>query len=262
MTRELLLIGIGAGDPDWITLEAVRALQRLDVLFVVVKQDEYGDLVAARRALVAQHRATPVAEVELRDPPRPWRTAPDYDAAVARWRSQRADQWSAAIEASLGEGQVGGFLVWGDPGLYESTLAIAQEVCDALPPERAPRLRVIPGISSALALAARHRIPVNRQGRAVQISPARLLRDGMPEGVDDVVVMLDGRQTFATIDPAGLDIYWGAYLGTPDELLCSGPLEQTRGTVAQLRAEALERKGWVFDTYLLRRRSDARADDA
>ena len=40
--------------------------------------------------------------------------------------------------------------------------------------------------------------------RAVQIAPARLLASGMPETVDDVVVMLDGKQTFARIDPAGL----------------------------------------------------------
>ena len=46
MSRELLLIGIGAGDPDWVTLEAVRAIQRLDVLFVVLKEDELDDLVA------------------------------------------------------------------------------------------------------------------------------------------------------------------------------------------------------------------------
>ncbi len=75
----------------------------------------------------------------------------------------------------------------------------------------------------------------------------------MPEGIDDVVVMLDGRQTFATIDPTGLDIYWGAYLGTDDELLIAGPLADVRDEIARVRAEATARKGWMFDTYLLRR---------
>ena len=88
----------------------------------------------------------------------------------------------------------------------------------------------------------------------MQVMPARLLADGLPEGVDDAVVMLDGRQTFAAIDPSGIDIYWGAYLGTPDELLVAGPLEQVRDEIVRLRADALARKGWVFDTYLLRRR--------
>jgi len=254
MSRELVLIGIGAGDPDWVTLEAVRAIQQLDVLFVVLKQDELDDLVQARRTVIERHRTTLLPTVELRDPARPWRTAPDYDAAVARWRTQRLQQWSDAVASSLPDGQVGGFLVWGDPSLYESTLAIADELVRAAPAEAPLGLRVIPGVSSVLALAARHRIPLNRQGRAVQISPARLIANGLPDGIDDVVVMLDGHQTFATIDPDGLDIYWGAYLGTTDEILISGALEEVRDQISRVRSEAASLKGWMFDTYLLRRR--------
>lgn len=254
MSRELALIGIGAGDPDWITLEAVHTIQRLDVLFVVRKEDELDDLVQARRTVIEHHRSTPLETVELPDPPRPWQTAPDYDEAVAQWRAQRLEQWNRAVDSWLGAGQVGGFLVWGDPSLYESTLAIAERIASAAPEDAPITLRVVPGVSSVLALAARHRIPLNRQGRALQISPARLLRDGLPDQVDDVVVMLDAAQTFAAIDPEGLDIYWAAYLGTPDEILISGPLAQVRGEIAQARAEAAARKGWMFDTYLLRRR--------
>ena len=259
MTRELVLIGIGAGDPGWLTLEAVAAIKALDVLFVVVKEDEYDEPVAFRRSLVAQHRpeASGLRVVELHDPPRPWQTTPDYPAAVRRWREQRLAAWSDAVATHLGAGQVGGFLVWGDPSLYESTLAIAQQLAAAAPTDAPVALRVIPGISCVLALAARHQIPLNRQGRAVQIAPARLLADGMPADVDDVVVMLDGRQTFARIDPTGLDIFWGAYLGTPDEILLSGPLAEVRDEVLAVRAEALARKGWMFDTYLLRRRTHA-----
>ena len=110
MSRELLLIGIGAGDPDWVTLEAVAAIRRLDVLFVVVKSDDLDDLVEARREVVRRHRSEPLRKVELRDPPRPWRTAPDYAAAVARWREQRLEQWDAAVASALSEGEVGGFL--------------------------------------------------------------------------------------------------------------------------------------------------------
>lgn len=250
--RELLLIGVGAGDPDWVTLAAVEAIQRLDVLFVVVKEREYDELVDARRALVERHRDAPLPTVELIDPPRPWQTVPDYPAAVTAWRAHRLTTWGDAVATHLAEGQVGGFLVWGDPSLYESTLAIVDELVAAASVPITHR--VIPGVSSVLALAAAHRIPLNRQGRAVQISPARLLADGMPAGVDDVVVMLDGRQTFASIDPTGLDIHWGAYLGTPDELLVSGDLAAVRDEIVRVRAEATQRKGWMFDTYLLRRR--------
>lgn len=256
MSRELLLIGIGAGDPDWVTLEAVRAISRLDVVFVVVKEGELDDLVQARRVVLERHRDAPVRTVELKDPPRPWKTAVDYDAAVALWREQRLALWGDAVARELRDGQVGGFLVWGDPSLYESTLAIASELVGQAADSGAGRieLRVLPGVSSVHALTARHGIPLNRQGRAVQISPARLLRSGMPAGVDDVVVMLDPGQTFAKIDPKGIDIYWGAYLGTEDEILIAGALEDVADEILSVRTEAAERKGWVFDTYLLRRR--------
>jgi precorrin-6A synthase len=252
--RELLLIGIGAGHPDWLTLEAVAAIASLDVLFVVLKEREKDDLVEARRAVIERHRTGPLRTVELRDPPRPWRTAPDYDAAVAQWRRERRAQWGAAIDGELAAGRTGGFLVWGDPGLYESTLAIVDELVDASGSHAPLHRRVIPGISSVHALTARHGIPLNRQGRAVQITPARLVQDGLPDGVDDAVVMLDGRQAFASIDPAGLDIFWGAYLGTADELLISGALADVRDEIVATRAAAAARKGWMFDTYLLRRR--------
>ena len=250
--RELVLIGVGAGDPEWVTLAAVRAIQEIDVLFVVVKEREYDDLVEARRSIIERHRTRPLTMVELLDPPRPWQSVPDYPAAVAAWRAHRLESWGQAVAGHLGEGQSGGFLVWGDPSLYESTLAIVEHLVASASEEIT--YRVIPGVSSVLALAAAHRIPLNRQGKAVQISPARLLAGGMPEGVDDVVVMLDGKQTFASIDPAGLDIYWGAYLGTPEQLLVSGPLGDVAEEIVRVRADAAARLGWVFDTYLLRRR--------
>ena len=250
--RELVLIGVGAGDPEWVTLAAVRAIQEIDVLFVVVKEREYDDLVEARRSIIERHRTRPLTMVELLDPPRPWQSVPDYPAAVAAWRAHRLESWGQAVAGHLGEGQSGGFLVWGDPSLYESTLAIVEQLVASASEEIT--YRVIPGVSSVLALAAAHRIPLNRQGRAVQISPARRLAGGMPEGVDDVVVMLDGKQAFASIDPAGLDIYWGAYLGTPEQLLVSGPLGDVAEEIIRVRADAAARLGWVFDTYLLRRR--------
>ena len=251
--RKLRLIGIGAGHPEHLTLQAARALNEFDVLFVVTKDEETRELVDHRRALVAQHRdpAKPYRTVELADPPRPWRQADDYGAAVSRWRSERVRQWEQALRAGLRDGETGAFLVWGDPSLYESTLAVVAEIA------RGGSLdldySVVPGISSVQALAAAHRIPLNRVGRPVQISPARLLAEGMPQGVDDVVVMLDAHMTFARIPPDGVEIYWGAYLGTADEILRAGPLAEVAGEIERVRTEAKRRKGWMFDTYLLRR---------
>jgi precorrin-6A synthase len=249
--RHLLLIGIGAGDPDHVTVQAVRALDRFDVLFVVTK-DGAEDLVALRRHVVERHRsAGPYRTVELADPPRPWRQAPDYPAAVRRWREQRAEQWETALATGLADDETGAFLVWGDPSLYESTLAVVAEIAGR--GAVALDYEVIPGISAVHALTARHRIPLNRVGRPVLITPARLLAEGLPDRIDDVVVMLDAGTAFATLPPDGLHIYWGAYLGTEDELLIHGPLGEVADEIVRVRREAKERKGWMFDTYLLRR---------
>jgi precorrin-6A synthase len=252
--RRVLLIGIGAGDPDHVTVQAVAALNAFDVLFLVTKGPETEDLIALRRHVVDRHRAAarPYRTVELADPARPWRQAPDYRAAVGRWREQRVRLWEAAIAGELSEDETGAFLVWGDPSLYESTLAVVQAV--AASGAVAFEHDVIPGVSSVHALTARHRIALNRVGRAVGILPARLLAGGMPTGVDDVVVMLDAHAAFASIPADGIDIYWGAYLGTPDEILRSGPLADIAAEIVRVRAEAKARKGWMFDTYLLRRR--------
>jgi precorrin-6A synthase len=82
----------------------------------------------------------------------------------------------------------------------------------------------------------------------------RLAEQGMPRDVDDVVVMLDGRTAFAALPDTDLDLYWGAYLGAKDEILLSGALPAVRDEVVRVRAEARARKGWIMDTYLLRRR--------
>jgi precorrin-6A synthase len=251
--RRLLLIGIGVGDPDHLTVAAVAAINALDVLFLVTKETA-DDLVELRRAILARHRTTGRHRtVELRDPPRPWRTAPDYAAAVAHWRAQRTAAWERAIADGLADGESGAFLVWGDPSLYESTLAVVAEIAARAGGDL--DYEVIPGVSSIHALTARHRIPLNRTGQAVQITPARLLAAGMPDGIDDVVVLLDAGATFATLPPAGIEIYWGAYLGTPDELLLSGPLADVAEAIVRARDAAKQRKGWIFDIYLLRRRA-------
>jgi precorrin-6A synthase len=103
------------------------------------------------------------------------------------------------------------------------------------------------------ALTARHRIPLNRVGRPFQVTTGRRLAEGFPDGVDEVVVMLDADCSFRHLRDEGLEIHWGAYLGMQDEILVSGPLPEVADEIVRRRAEARERKGWIMDAYLLRR---------
>ncbi|MEU0228643.1 precorrin-6A synthase (deacetylating) [Streptomyces sp. NPDC006284] len=251
--RSIHVIGIGAGDPDQLTLQAVRALRATDVFFVLDKGEVKADLVRARRDMLETHLARGTYRiVEARDPERDREAGgAAYSPAVGDWRGARADVYARLIAEELGEDESGAFLVWGDPALYDSTLGILEEILER--GEVAFEYDVVPGISSVSALVARHRTGLNRVARPVQITTGRRLAEGFPEGVDDVVVMLDAHQAFRRYADQDIDLYWGAYLGTPDEILASGPIAEAGPRIERLRAEARERKGWIMDTYLLRR---------
>jgi len=104
------------------------------------------------------------------------------------------------------------------------------------------------------ALAARHRISLNGIGEPVHITTGRRLTVEQPADGASVLVLLDGQCAFKTLAGDDIDIYWGAYLGTPDEILLSGRLSELSGRIEQLRTRARNQKGWIMDTYLLRRR--------
>ncbi|GGW10301.1 precorrin-6A synthase (deacetylating) [Streptomyces capoamus] len=262
--REIHVIGIGAGDPDQLTLQAVKALRSTDVFFLLDKGEVKGDLIRLRRDILDAHLpAGSYRVVEARDPERDRKAGgAAYAPAVGDWRGARAGIYERLIAEELDEDGTGAFLVWGDPTLYDSTLAVLEEVRERGAVEFA--YDVVPGVSSVSALAARHRTGLNRVARPVQITTGRRLAEGgFPEGVDDVVVMLDAHQAFRRFAEDDMDIYWGAYIGTPDEILVSGPIAEAGPRIERLRAQARERKGWIMDTYLLRRGSarDGRGQD-
>jgi precorrin-6A synthase len=250
--KQIIVIGVGAGDPDHVTIQAVNALNRVDVFFVLDKGEVKQELVELREEILARFAPDRDYRVAVgRDPERD-RTSAAYVESVDDWRSRRADVCARLISAELGEDQIGAFLVWGDPSLYDSTLAILDDILAR--GELSFDIEVIPGISSVSALAARHRTGLNQVGRPIQITTGRRLAKNWPDDVDDVVVMLDAQTAFTAHTSENADIYWGAYLGTPDELLISGPLAEVADEIVKVRAEARERKGWIMDTYLLRRR--------
>jgi precorrin-6A synthase len=183
--RKIHVIGIGAGDPDQLTLQAVRALRSTDVFFILEKGEVKADLTGLRRDLLDAHVPQGTYRVvEARDPERD-RSAGGaaYSPAVGDWRSARAEIYERLIAEELGEEQTGAFLVWGDPSLYDSTLGILEEVLAR--GAVAFEYDVVPGISSVSALVARHRTGLNRVARPVQITTGRRLAEGFPEGVDD-----------------------------------------------------------------------------
>jgi precorrin-6A synthase len=244
----LSLIGIGCGDPGQLTLAAIRAINAADLVLIPRKGEEKADLADLRRTICADvltNAATRVAEFDLpvRDAARE-----DYRGGVDNWHDAVAASWSREIARHPGrEGRVA-MLIWGDPSLYDSSLRIARRL------QPKPEIEVIPGITSIQALCAAHKIPLNEIGEPFLVTTGRRLReDDFPAGIDTVVVMLDGGTAFQLLDPKGLFIWWGAYLGMKHEILLSGPLAETSAKIAVVRAEARARHGWIMDSYIIKR---------
>jgi precorrin-6A synthase len=238
--RRVVVIGVGAGDPDQLTFQGAKALNDADLLLTVEHRAAVEELEAPRRAIKERHGATGLREVLIADDER-GRGA----EAVAAWRARRGARFAEAI-GTLNDGETAAILAWGDPSLYDGTLAALEDARTQAPPFT---IEVIPGVSAPHALAARHRIVLTRTGRPVTILPGRLLQDGSaPAG--DLVVMLDPACAFLTRPDH--TIYWGAYINMPGELLISGLVSEVGEEIAATRARAKDERGWMFDTYLLR----------
>ncbi len=243
---DLCLIGIGTGNPDHVTQQARAELRKASLVLVPRKGAGKEDLADLRHhILTACDSQARVIEFDMpvRDESLP------YAERVARWHDAIAARWAAIIACEAVSGTVA-LLVWGDPGLYDSTLRIAARL------QPAPRLRVIPGITALQALTAAHAIPFNTINGAVTVTTGRRLRDhGWPDGAETVVVMLDGDCSFTRLAPEGLHIWWGAYLGMTEQVLVSGPLADAAPRITATREKARARHGWIMDTYLLRRQA-------
>lgn len=240
----LTLIGIGTGNPDHLTLQAVRALNAADLVLLPRKGEDKADLADLRRQILTQVLTAPVPVAEYDVPLRA--DQPDYLGAVQDWHDAIARAWVDAMASHLPQGGTVALMVWGDPSLYDSTLRIAA---------RLPELtvKVVPGITSLQALTAAHAIPLNTLAEPVVITTGRQLRDhGWPPGAVTVAVVLDKGGAFTAIDPKSVTIWWGAYLGMPQECLIQGALAEVADLIVTTRARLRAEHGWIMDIYLLR----------
>lgn len=240
---ELWLVGIGTGNPEHLTLQGQRALRDAASVLIPRKGSAKEDLAEIRHYILQQAGAA--AQIVPFDMPVRDESLP-YAERVERWHDAIAARWIAALKDAP-EGPVA-LLVWGDPGLYDSTLRIAERLGSDV------KTKVFPGVTALQALTAAHAIPFNTVNGAVVVTTGRRLRDhGWPEGAETVVVMLDGACSFQSLDPKGISIWWGGFLGMPEQVLEAGPLAQTAARIVAKRADARAAHGWIMDTYLMRR---------
>lgn len=168
-------IGVGPGDPELITLKALKALQTVPVICVPQasnRRDSYA-------LTIVKDYVKPEQEI-LRAP----FPTDDADGAAQTWIEA-----SKLVVERLVKGQDVAFLTEGDPMLF-STFSYVLDGVKELCPE-APVV-IIPGISSVMAAAASAGEPLVTHGQKLAILPAAYGLDDLSEATSnfDTVVLM------------------------------------------------------------------------
>ena len=187
--------------------------------------------------------------MEAEDPERD-RTPADYETAVTDWHAQRAAIYERMIREELADGQHGAFLVWGDPSLYDSTLRIVDQV--AAMRTVTFDLDVIPGITSVQALAARHKIALNRIGGPDphHHRPAAGQWNAGRQTSWSCSMAIARSRPLKTM---ALTSTGAPMSAPPTKFSVSGKLQERAPEIEKIRSDARARHGWIMDTYVLRK---------
>lgn len=242
VARKVFVIGLGPGGFGQLTLDAVDAMNSVDVFLVADSDDNQSDQVWRRSELIRRNVKRVHRVVTVLDPAHTQADDGEIDAARLAPYSQ--------IMSGLPDDATVGFLAWGDPAVYDSVLRVVDELRGAIPMD----VTVIPGVSAPQLLAAAHAIALNRAGQSVHLTiGARLLSEYHP-GLGDFVVLDDADFTCQALlaEFPDTELFWGAYLGTSDQVLASGPLRTVVPELQRVRQRLISRHGWIQDIYLLR----------
>lgn len=252
--KKIYLIGIGTGNPEHLTIQAINTFKKVDVFFILEKESEKNeDLVKLRKEILERYLPDGryrVVTAKIPERKKGGKNLEIYKERVASWRRQKGEIISNLIKEELADDETGAILIWGDPGLYDGHIEILNYILKEGWANF--EFEVIPGITSIQVLAARHKIPLNFIGESIHITTGRRLREIHPYDVKNTVVLLDNYLTYRNFADSDLHIYWGGYLGTEKEVLISGRLKEVLDEIIKIRNEAKKNNGWIMETYILR----------
>jgi precorrin-2/cobalt-factor-2 C20-methyltransferase len=183
-------LGLGPGDPDLITLKALRILQQSEIIAYLAPND--GDSLA--RAIAGPHLPGGQQEIAIRAPM-------SRDPAPAR---KAYDQAAGEIGGLVGQGKKVAILCEGDPLFYGSFMYLFERLAQDWP------IGVVPGVNSLAACAAELGMPLASRNEVVTIIPAPLDEQELARriaGTDMAAIIKVGRhldKVLKVLDDLGL----------------------------------------------------------
>ena len=243
MVKKVYLIGMGPGNLKYLTLEAVDLIKRLPLFLIPLKSSKKTYLTEKRKEILYKIRKDQNFKIlEIPFPER--KRGFQYKKAVASWRRKKAEILIKVLQKESTE--EAGFIVWGDPSIYDGHIEIFKDVQKQIPIE----FEIIPGISAFQILSAKHKIPLTRIAGSLLFTTPRGLKR-LSEIKENTVVFLDNYESYRKFNQEDLKIYWGAYLGTEKEVLLSGRLSEVKEKLIELRRKLRKENGWIMEIYFL-----------
>ncbi|MBV7408472.1 precorrin-2 C(20)-methyltransferase [Maritimibacter sp. DP1N21-5] len=176
MSGTLIGVGLGPGDPDLMTLAAVRAIATAPV----VAYPALPDTPSLARSIAAEHIAAGAHEIVIEVP-----------MTKAREPAQAAyDLGAERISAALSSGADVAVLCEGDPLFYGSFMYLHARLARRFP------TRIIPGVTSVSAASARAARPLAARNEVLTVIPGPLPSDEIGariEAASSVAIMKVGR---------------------------------------------------------------------
>lgn len=221
MDQRLVGVGVGPGDPELVTVKAVRLLDEADVI-LVPRTERAGDSAGRADRIVAA--ACPAAAARVRAVPFSMR---ERSGVGPERRAAWAESTDAAVRAFRDGAQLVCFATVGDPSVYSTFSYLAAEVSRAVP---GVRIEVVPGITAMQALAAASRTPLVEGREVLALVPVTGGVEALTTALraaDTVVAYKAGRHLPEALDAIAAvrpdhGVVIGTDVGLPDEVLVDG----------------------------------------
>lgn len=199
----LTFVGVGPGDPELITLKAIRAIEKADLIAIA----DSGKESAVERIAGEYFENKPVLRLSM-----------PMMGKKEDWHASHVDAAKTLID-ELHKGKNIAYPVLGDPSLYATSSYLLPLIKPHHP------CTVIPGVPAMCAVAAAFQIPLAEDRQPLSVLPGLPKDEKIPDG--NIIIMKAGRDIKIIQEKlAHRQAYLAVNLGLPQEQLA--PLKEAQ----------------------------------